>query len=605
MKTAAEKTSSRIHFLLPPLLALLCRSVAGSAPLDAFVWLSHSPGAFLLDVFLFAAGYFLVLALCGKAWAAWLAGIFPLAANLVSHFKLAINGAPLMLSDLSLAGQFGEIAGFALPQLRPSVWVLLSVLLFFAVLVLLILYANRLPASRSLRRAGGAGGALALLLLLVLPFREPFYAPLASADAETTLRLCASWRKERLSVEADAETLERIRRDVQASPASPAAPSDCPTVIFLMSESFFDLSRLPGVRFAQDPIPHFHELCRSFPHGRFYTNTYAGGTGFVEMEVLTGLCSAFLKESDNLTALPDEVYPTLPCITDALDAAGYREYFVHSYNDALYNRRWIYHALGFEETIFDADFPADAERKGDGLSDMALSEELIRLYEAKGGSPLMMYAISMENHQPYTPGKYGAENDIALESDMLDETALETLRTYAYTARDADRALERLTDYFSTAEGKVMIVFWGDHMPSFSVGASTIYEQLGYVETSDSGKWSTDELGRMLSTDYVIWTNYEPARPVEAGAESCNMLGFHVLRDLGMPLSDYYLWLEKRIDPFFLLYRSRLFCAADAQCFADYPSEYGEQMEEFRAAVRDAAYGGGSVFTHYREEAKD
>ncbi len=107
----------------------------------------------------------------------------------------------------------------------------------------------------------------------------------------------------------------------------------------------------------------------------------------------------------------------------------------------------------------------------------------------------------------------------------------------------------------------------------------------------------------MLSTEYVVWTNYDLGAPTAEHAESSTMLGFHTLKYLGLPLSDYYRWLERRIDPFFLVYRSRLFGTSGGAFYSDIPPQYQEAMEEYRAVVRDFVYGGGSVFSHCREEA--
>lgn len=70
--------------------------------------------------------------------------------------------------------------------------------------------------------------------------------------------------------------------------SSRAEPAVKPNVVLVVSESFFDPTRLPGVSFSADPVPNFHTLAEAFPSGVFLSNTYAGGTGNVEMELFTG-----------------------------------------------------------------------------------------------------------------------------------------------------------------------------------------------------------------------------------------------------------------------------------------------------------------------------
>ena len=96
---------------------------------------------------------------------------------------------------------------------------------------------------------------------------------------------------------ADPETtrlVDQLRADAMG-PGTPA-PAAAPDIIFVTSESFFDVTRLPGLTFSQDPLPNFHRLSETCTNGPFLSNTYGGGTGHVEMEMFTGLTSSLLKE---------------------------------------------------------------------------------------------------------------------------------------------------------------------------------------------------------------------------------------------------------------------------------------------------------------------
>ena len=46
-----------------------------------------------------------------------------------------------------------------------------------------------------------------------------------------------------------------------------------PTVIYLMSESFFDVNRLPGVEFSRDPLENFRRIGRNYSGGNFISYT--------------------------------------------------------------------------------------------------------------------------------------------------------------------------------------------------------------------------------------------------------------------------------------------------------------------------------------------
>ena len=369
-----------------------------------------------------------------------------------------------------------------------------------------------------------------------------------------------------------------------------------------MSESFFDVTTLPGVSFETDPLETYHALAADHPSGKFLSSTYCGGTAYVEMEVLTGLCSGLLRSGDNLTSLPDERYRSLPCISDVFAAQGYELTFLHSYNSRLYNRAVIYDAFGFDRILFDDSFPEDADRQGSYISDPALSEMLLSLLAEEHDRPQMIFTVSMENHQPYSAAKFGEPCASGLKSDLLEEDELAVLDAYVRGLEDADRGLKLLTDALRDSDEPVMLVFWGDHRPNLGMSdGRNIYEELGQCSGTDTEAWGPEELAEMLSTDWLIWTNY----PLEAEdrTESCTMLGLHVLETLGFELTDYYRWLKLVADGRYLLYRPRLFADAAGRFYRETPEVYEKLMKSYAAVVYDVVYGDCSLFPPCRRDA--
>ena len=162
----------------------------------------------------------------------------------------------------------------------------------------------------------------------------------------------------------------------------------------------------------------------------------------------------------------------------------------------------------------------------------------------------------MENHQPYTDEKFDDEV-ISIDSDILTEDEISVLSGYVNGLYDADKALMRLVEYFSECDEETMIVFFGDHLPNLGVGESeTVYSRLSYSSTPVTTDWEPDELSKMLSTDYLIWTNYEE-EALEDSTTSSNMLGLSVMKRLGFSLGKYYGWLDSFIAPYTLIYRDR------------------------------------------------
>ena len=619
-KTAALRkrlTAAAAALLLPALLLALGRYLG----LQRFAALIGTPG-WGAEYLLLLCPALLLWALTGRAWAVWLAeGVPLLVLTLVNYYKLRLNGVPLEPADFALLTGAGEIMSFALPQLRLNL-PMIGALLFWAVLLTgLILLGKRLRMDKKLRIAALCAG-----LVLAAALLTGFAAPRETAGAGPVLRLYAAWisaRREARESGADEETLEDIRQQLNGTPSPEPTPETAPgtlpspdpeptpeptpepepifpTVIFLMSESFFDVTALPGVSFETDPLATYHALAAEHPSGRFLSNTYCGGTAYVEMEVLTGICSALLHSGDTLTNLPDETYPFLPCISDVFAAQGYEMTFLHSYNRRLYNRALIYDAFGFDRVLFDDSFPPDAERRGNYISDPALSEMLLRLLAEAHDAPQMFFTVSMENHQPYSAAKFGESCASGLRADGLEADELAALDAYVCGLEDADKGLKILTDALRETEEPVMLVFWGDHRPNLGLSdGRNVYEELGVCSGTDTEAWGPEELAEMLSTNWLIWTNY----PLEAEdrTESCTMLGLHVLETLGFELTDYYRWLAKVTDGRYLLYRPRLFADASGLFSRTIPEPYEKLMKSYTAAVHNIVYGDRSIFAPCRE----
>ena len=560
----------------------------------------------------------LLWAAFGRHWAVWLAeGIPVLLLSLVSFYKQRINGTPLELGDFSLLSGAGEIVGFALPQAKLTGAVAIALGAWLAVLGLLILFGGRLLSGRTERLNALLLGAILLLLLLILPA-----VPRDLKGCGPVLRLYAAWTEARSgpgSQSADPAVLEAIRSQVDAAAEKPApseapapahtaaGPSPAPTptpaplqpsVIFLMSESFFDVTAMPGTGFETDPLKHFHSLCREGVSGDFISPTYCGGTGYVEMEVLTGICSGLLRSGDTLTSLPEEKYGDLPCLTDALKAQGYASVFIHSYNDRLYNRRTVYTAFGFDELRFEEDFPEGAARAGGYLSDGSLTAEILAALDV-GEGPKLIFAVSMENHQPYNAAKFGEPCASGLRCPGLDGEETAVLEAYVRGAEDADAALGALAAALKTREEPVLLVFWGDHRPNLGLpDGRNVYAALGCCTGTDTEAWQPEELRRMLTTNFLLWANYglEPARRTE----SSTLLGLHVLERLGCPLTDWFRWLQMHAEGEYLMYRPRLYVDGEGTAYARIPPQAELIMDTYGAAVGDVVYGGGTIFRKYR-----
>ena len=619
-----EAISHIVYLLLyPPVLLFLSQAITLQSFGDAWLWMGgHVPAAALNCLLLLCVQLFLRALFGGYCFSTFLTGALVLLPTLVSYYKTAINGFPLILSDFSLLTSAGDILEYAMPEVQFSAVTLQSL----GICLLLCLFAATLLRSRAPK--SGSRAAF-LLFALAFPTLLSGFGPGVLRDAAVSLTQDCSSQEERLercgvlyglyaAYAADAsvdyssyspETVAELKNllyRVQQETAAESVETVRPHILMILSESFFDVTKLEQIDFEDDPIPNFHCLSETYTNGPFFSSTYAGGTGNVELEVLTGFSSGLIKEADALTALnrkDGNVYESLPSIARDARADGYDTFYIHSHNSALYRRTESMPALGFDHVIFSDDFDVPISFNGWYVSDDTLVNEIIHRFEDRtSDAPVFMQIATMENHQPYTSEKYRHDSGIRYRCDGLTQDVRDVLDSYITGLTHVDAALGRLVDYFEACGEPVMIVFYGDHKPSLVVSdEETVYSALGYVPSADSSQWASENLRDMLLTDYLVWTNYE-AEPAADRTETSSLIGANVLKRAGLARSVYFRYLSDYVDGSYLLTRQNLFVEADGTISSQTPPEYAQMVDERRMMQYDAAYGEQSLLRYFQPE---
>ena len=493
-----------------------------------------------------------------------------------SYFKALITSVPLTVQDFLLLGQLGDITQLNASSLHFSPLSLgcILFLVLWLVAVCLLLYPVRLERKVSLW--AGAGCVAAVALVYGVAANPLIFAPRgvsidqklsqATVNRETGV-LLGLWRGALNQVymalhegDTSPEELERAAQQAVelASQEEDTRVAQQPNVILILSESFFDVTRLPGVTFDGDPLETFHSLQQEGVSGTFYTRSLGYGTCNIELEILTGMNTGLLWGED-LYNMDPQVFSRLPSVPSVLRDSGYSTRMVHMYDDSIYKRTPMFEAMGFEETYFQDDFAAidpqagdeaylEGQREGSFYSDAYLSQLLMDLYEdGKGEGPQFLYGISMENHAPYDKEKYDAQElTVAFQSDLKGQ-AQEMLQAVVQGTHDASEALGQLTDYFRDQEEPTVIVFFGDHRPGVGLtDGGTVYSKLGLC-SSDYSRWSTQEMKELYSTDYLIWSNdpdYLPGQPGDQVDRGSNYLGVDLLNLAGVEKPVYWSFLQ-------------------------------------------------------------
>ena len=156
------------------------------------------------------------------------------------------------------------------------------------------------------------------------------------------------------------------------------------------------------------------------------------------------------------------------------------------------------------------------------------------------GYALFTYAVTIQNHQAYTAGKYGFVPDPPETTVSLSDAASTYLSVYFKGLQDSANMLERLTQYLDSLDESYLLVFSGDHQPNLG-GNYLAYREL------DPTYGSTDTVADTLqpyTVPYLIWGNaaYQQDHDLLAQAQVLNLpetISSHYLGALTCQLAGF------------------------------------------------------------------
>lgn len=285
--------------------------------------------------------------------------------------------------------------------------------------------------------------------------------------------------------------------------------TEYPNFIFLQLESFFDPTYLSGASFSADPVPNFRRMKETYSSGFLTVPSIGAGTANTEFELLTGINLDFFGpgEYPYKTVLKDTVCES---IAYNLSALGLTAHAIHNNDGTFYGRNTVFSQLGFD-TFTPIEYMGTYKTTPLGWAkDEILTEQIKKALASTQGQDFI-YAISVQGHGAY-PDEAILENpNISIEAlpEELKDSYYELLY-FVNQLNEMDSFLGQLTSYLETYEEEVVLVLYGDHLPTFPF---------------------TDELllnGSVYETEYVIWTNRPSGEPVKKDVEAY-ALSAHVL----------------------------------------------------------------------------
>ncbi|WP_340508711.1 LTA synthase family protein [Bifidobacterium longum] len=484
---------------------------------------------FVLNVILVALLYLMLLMLLNRFWAS---SIVMLAAGIIvaviEHFKIEIRYEAILPADLGFLGSnTGNMLTFAPAGAHVTILIALAVFAVLLVPVLALRYADG-RKGRMIQTDDRRLNLTSRLILLLLPILVfALYCMHVSAtdslankfsralgdtpsmwdsvyDAQRNGPLVAFTRQlnpkimdkpSNYSEETMKKVAARYQKKAETINASRTNNLTDSTVVYVLSESFSDPSRVPGLKTSKDSMPNIRKIKAGTTSGLMLSSGYGGGTANLEYMGLSGLSMANFDSS--LSSPYQQLVPSqhwTPTINQMWGAPA-NSLGYHPYESSMYSRATNYKKFGFSHfyTLTGPDVIKYQDKIDESpyVSDKSSYDSALEGIKS-GKTNKFIQIITMQNHMPYH--EWYENNDYTAESTTgtpLGDDEQQSIETYQKGVEITDQATQEFLNELDALDKPVTVVFYGDHLPG-------IY--------SSASEDDNNSLALHL-TDYFIWSN--------------------------------------------------------------------------------------------------
>ncbi len=484
---------------------------------------------FVLNVILVALLYLMLLMLFNRFWTA---SIVILAVGIIvaaiEHFKVEIRYEAILPADLGFLGSnTGNMLTFIPAGAHVTILVALGA---FAVLLALILVLRHFDGrkGRMIRTDNLSLNLTSRLILLLLPIlvfalycihvsttdslANKFSRALGDTpsmwdsvyDAQRNGPLVAFTRQlnpkimdkpSNYSEETMKKVAARYQKEAETINASRTNNLTDSTVVYVLSESFSDPSRVPGLKTNKDSMPNIRKIKAGTTSGLMLSSGYGGGTANLEYMGLSGLSMANFESS--LSSPYQQLVPSqhwTPTINQMWGAPA-NSLGYHPYESSMYSRATNYKKFGFSHfyTLTGPDVIKYQDKIDESpyVSDKSSYDSALEGIKS-GKTNKFIQIITMQNHMPYH--EWYENNEYTAESTTgtpLGDDEQQSIETYQKGVEITDQATQEFLNELDALDKPVTVVFYGDHLPG-------IY--------SSASEDDNNSLALHL-TDYFIWSN--------------------------------------------------------------------------------------------------
>ena len=334
------------------------------------------------------------------------------------------------------------------------------------------------------------------------------------------------------------ETVTKIVDTIEQTSAPDGEMPVYPDIIMVQLESFFDVNRLAGIDYTENPVPVWSGLRKNYISGYLTVPVIGAGTAKTEFEILTAMKIKYFEMGENPynTVLCDNFCESIASI---LSENGYSTAAFHNNTGAFYDRDKVFPNLGFDSyTALEDMSEVEYNVLGWAKDDILIDEMMSSLTDGRD----FLFTVTVQAHGRYPDAlTEDAEQYASLESQGLSDEYNEkgglssvenAFNYYINELREVDAFIGRLISEVEKSGSPTVIVFYGDHLPRLNYDCFSLAE------------------GEINMTEYVIWDNIG----LDKNKENIDMFTYqlspYVLNKLGIAANPIFeLHSEMRNSP--------------------------------------------------------
>ena len=531
----------------------------------------------LLNAFIVSAIYLLLLMITNRFWITSM--ILLSVAVLIStieYMKIFVRNEAILPADLNfLQSDTGNISTFLPPNAGRVILYAIIMILFFVVVFTLIHFLDKNQGKivwfkrRDLRY--GLRGGIFVVIFAIFTFYIASAGTVGSVsnsfnqfmgdkpamwdsvyDAQLNGPLVAFMRQvnpkimskpANYSESTMKDVLKRYEKLANKINASRKNKINSSTFIVVLSESFANPERVPGLSFNKQVTPFINSVKKSTDSGLMLSSGYGGGTANLEYMAMTGL--SMVNFDPSLTSPYQQLVPKAawtPTINRYWND-GKNSLAFHPFEPSMYLRAKNYKKFGFTKFYSlrkpDVIKPQNHIDLSPYVSDESAYRSVFESVSKKKTSDFIQL-VTMQNHMPYNDWYKNNDFKVSASEDAkpLGEEEASIIQTYAKGANYTDKATEKFLNKLDKLNKPVTVLFYGDHLP---------------------GAYSTASMNKNNSlmlhlTDYFIWSNKAARKSMSDSQKkhvktdvysSPNFFVAQVARHMNAKVSPYVAFLTK------------------------------------------------------------